>query len=266
MPGDFVTGEVFAAPVDEGVGFELLTAFFDDEDFHHFAAAFVRGGDAGGFGDGGVFHNDFFDFVRVHIEARDDDDVFFAVDDLQAAVFAQAGDVAAAEPAVFGEGVFCVFGALPVAAHNLRAADPQFTGFVDLAFQILFVADGDVGGGHRQADAAVEVALVDRHDADQRRGFGKAVALGDGAAGDALPAFGHRLLYGHAAADGDFQPGEVQIGKAGLVHQGVEQGVDASNRGKAPATQFTHKSGHVPGVGDQYIKAAEAQQGEAVRR
>ena len=69
-----------------------------------------------------------FDLVRVDVEARDDDHVLLAVDDLQESAGVEHADVAGAEVAVRREGRGVRLGLIPVAAHHLRALDADFAG------------------------------------------------------------------------------------------------------------------------------------------
>ena len=59
--------------------------------------------DAGAFGHAGAGGGHFLDLVREDVEARDDDHVLLAVDDLQEALVVEHADVAGAEVAVGGE-------------------------------------------------------------------------------------------------------------------------------------------------------------------
>jgi hypothetical protein len=68
------------------------------------------------------------DLVRVHVEARDQDHVLLAVDDLGEAVLVHDADVAGAEEAVGRHHLGGLVIALPVAGHHLRAADRDLAG------------------------------------------------------------------------------------------------------------------------------------------
>jgi len=91
----------------------------------------------------------------------------------------------------------------------------------------VFVADRQLGRGHGQPDGAGEIRGVERIDGDRRRGLGQAIGLRQRLAGDGAPAFGDRALHRHAAAQGQAQVGEIQLGEIRVVDQGVEQGIDA---------------------------------------
>ena len=55
------------------------------------------------------------------------DHVLFPVDNLEIAVLGHHRDVAGTQPAVFGYDFAGFLGPLPVALHDLRTADDQFT-------------------------------------------------------------------------------------------------------------------------------------------
>ena len=64
-----------------------------------------------------------FDFARIDVFAVDDDEVFQAVYDVDVAVFIHVSQVAGFEPAVFGEDLLRFFRLVPVALHDIVAAD-----------------------------------------------------------------------------------------------------------------------------------------------
>ena len=82
--------------------------------------------DDGAFSDAFDFVDAVFDFAGVDVFAVHDDEVFQAVDDVDVAVFVHVGEVAGMEPAVFGEDFLGFFGLVPVALHDVVAADEEF--------------------------------------------------------------------------------------------------------------------------------------------
>ena len=90
------------------------------------AAEGIRLADDGAFSDAFDFVDAVFDFAGVDVFAVHDDEVFQAVDDVDVAVFVHVGEVAGMEPAVFGEDFLGFFGLVPVALHDVVAADEEF--------------------------------------------------------------------------------------------------------------------------------------------
>ena len=101
--------------------------FFDDEHFDCFTGVFVRYADDRAFEHFRMHDGDVFNFVRVHVKAGNEHHVLFTVNDFNEALLVHDADVARAEKAVGGHD-FCGFiRALPVASHNLRAANGDFS-------------------------------------------------------------------------------------------------------------------------------------------
>ena len=195
--------------------------------------------------------DDFFDFVGVNVEAGYDDEVFFAVDQFEPAFFVHDGDVAGFEKAARVDGFGGFFGAHPVALHHLGAFHPHFARLPLRHGVALRVAQFDFGGGDGQADAAAVCFDVQGVAADAGAGFGEAVGFDDGGAGDAFPFFGHGLLGGHAAAEGEAQVAEIEFGEGGVVDEAVEEGVHADKDADALFFHVAEKGFHVARVGDE---------------
>ena len=95
-----------------------------------------------------------FDFVRIDVEAGDDNQVFFAVYQFEPAFFVHDGDVACGKEAARIQYFSRFFGAVPIAFHHLRAAYPHFARLSLCHFVAVGIAQFDFGGGDGQADAA----------------------------------------------------------------------------------------------------------------
>ena len=145
-----------------------------------------------------------FDFAGVHVEAGDEDHVFFAVNDFQRAVRLHLRDVAGFQPAVLHGAAGFVF-VTPVAFHHLRAAHPHFPRLAQRHKLAVVVAQADVGAGNGVADGAVVGLGVHMIDADKRRGFGHAVAFNDDVAGELLPFVRDGFFQRHPAGDDETQ-------------------------------------------------------------
>src|SRR6185437_6527703 len=86
------------------------------------AEVVVRDPDHGHLGHRRVLVQDFLDLARVDVVAAPDDQVLFAVDDVEVAVFVDPGQVPAAEPAV-GDRLGGGLGLAQVALHHVGALD-----------------------------------------------------------------------------------------------------------------------------------------------
>src|SRR4029077_9334779 len=96
--------------------------------------------------------HDLFHLVGEDLEARHDDHVLLAVEQLHEALRIDHADVARLQPAVVGERVPGFLGTAPIALHDLRAAHPHLAGLADGEAPAALVAHGHVGAGYREAD------------------------------------------------------------------------------------------------------------------
>ncbi len=111
------------------------------------------------------------DFVRIDVEAGDQNHVLLPVDDLDEAVFVHQTDVARLEEAVRGHDLGRLFRSVPVASHHLRAADADFAGLAKRHLVAFIVANRDFGRRQRQADRAAIFRDGDRIAGDAWRRF-----------------------------------------------------------------------------------------------
>src|SRR5262249_59589690 len=93
---------------------------------HRLAGLLIRATDTGAFRDAGTGRGDCFDLVWIDVEARDDDHVLLAVDDLEEPPLVEHADVAGAEIAIGCKRSRIGLGLLPVTLHHLRAFGADF--------------------------------------------------------------------------------------------------------------------------------------------
>src|SRR5699024_6223450 len=98
----------------------------DHEDLERFAGFFVRYTDAGHFQHLGMGGEYVLDFIRVDVEAGDQNHVLLAVYDVDKPLLIDTSDIPGPQVTVFGESVSCFFRLLPVARHDLRPSDAEF--------------------------------------------------------------------------------------------------------------------------------------------
>ena len=87
------------------------------------------------------------DFIRVNIEAGNQDHVLFPVHDFEETVFGHHRNVAGKQPSIGCDDLGGFFRALPVPLHDLRAAHHQLTLFALGKQFTLVIHDGAFGGG-----------------------------------------------------------------------------------------------------------------------
>ena len=198
------------------------------------------------------------DLVGEDLEARDDDHVLLAIDDLDVAARIHLADVARLEEAVRRHDQGRLVRPLPVALHDLRPADGDLAGFAQRHLLAVVVEKLDLDVGQRQADRSGIGLRVGGIAGDAGRGLAEAVAFDDRAAGDGEPFLGHRLLHRHAAAVGDGEPGEVELGEVGLVGEPVEQRVHAGKDVDAVLGELLDRALHVARIGNEDVERAGA--------
>src|SRR5262245_1643745 len=157
----------------------------------------------GGVEDGGVLEDGGLDLGAVHVLTAADDHVLGPVDDEDEALVVDAGDVPGVEPAV-GEGLAGGLRLPPVAAHDVRALDPELAGLALGEVSAELVHDLQIAHRHRGADAVglaevVGAAVARRH----AGGLGEAVAVGGDAAGEHLVDLADQLGRRRSAAVAD---------------------------------------------------------------
>src|SRR6056300_315185 len=109
----------------------------------------------------GHLGNHLFDLVGVNIEARDQNHVFFAVDDAKVATCIHHPDVTRFKVAVGGHDLGGFVWALPIPRHQLRALDGNFTRLAWGAGAAVVVQNFHIGAGDRHTDGARKFAAVD---------------------------------------------------------------------------------------------------------
>src|SRR5690606_7794342 len=190
----FVAGELVAQEVEQ-LALGQRVVLLDHEQLDHLARLLVGYADGGGLEHAGMRARDFLDLVRIHVEARDQDHVLLAVDDLGIAALVHDADVAALEEVVGRHDIGCFVGALPVPRHDLWAADRDLAGLASGYRIAVVIEDHDLGRGQRNPDGAAELGDAGRIARHAGRGLGQAVALDDGTAGLREPGLGDRALY-----------------------------------------------------------------------
>ncbi len=108
-----------------------LSAARHDERSRHFSEPGVRHGDDRHLGDVRMLQERGLDFGGGHIEAADDDDVLFAVDDAQVAVRSQKTDITGMQPTLRVDGLPGPFGVLEILVHHVEAPDEHLARRLD---------------------------------------------------------------------------------------------------------------------------------------
>ena len=133
--------------------------------------------DHGAFQHAGMARDHFLDLVGIDVEARHQDHVLLAVDDLGVAALVHHADIAGAEIAVGGHHLRGLVRPVPVAGHHLRALGADFAGLPERHFVAIVVADREIGRWNGKADRAGELVGVGGVAGQRRRGLRQAVAF-----------------------------------------------------------------------------------------
>src|ERR1019366_8979324 len=96
----------------------------------------------------GVTGDHFLDLVGIDVEARYQNHILLAVDDLGVTVRCHDADIAGAEVAVRGHHLGGFIGPVPVTHHDLRALGADFPGLSVWHFVAIVVPDREIGRGH----------------------------------------------------------------------------------------------------------------------
>ena len=205
------------------------------------------------------------DLVGEHIEAGDDDHVLLAIDDAHEVILLDDRDIAGADEALVIHRLTRGIVTLPVALHHLGAAHAQLARRIAPQRHAIGVHHLELGARHRLADGT-QLQLARRIEADDGRGLGHAVALGDRAAGDGFPAFGRAARQRHAAGDGQLETREVQRLEVITLTQRREQRVEADEGGERCPGQCLDEAIDIARIGDQHAVVAAFHAVEAIHR
>ena len=113
----------------------LLACAELDKSLRRLAAILVGDADDRHFLHGGVLVNRLLDPARIDVEARAEDEILDAVDDIGEAVAIHVGDVAGAEKFAH-KGRRGFLGLLPISFHDLRARDANLALFAQRNFLV----------------------------------------------------------------------------------------------------------------------------------
>src|SRR5215216_349210 len=214
-----VVGDLLLDELTQLVGVDLLALLEHDGGADLLAHLVVGDADDGGLGDRGVLVEDLFDLARVHVVAAADDHLLLAVDDEEVAVLVDLAHVAGAEPAILVEDLVRGVVPVPVALHDIVAADGDLADGVRALDIVAVVVDelhlDALDRGADRTGLALAVGVVEGGD---RRGLRQAVALEHLAAEGLLEAPHHLDRHRRAARAAEPQAGGV----AALVLRHVE--------------------------------------------
>src|SRR5262245_19134607 len=183
-----LVGRKLAPAVRDEIGFgERRARRLGHEQPHRLAGLLVGPADAGAFGHPGAAGGDRLDLIGKNVEARDDDHVLLAIDDLEETLGVEHADVAGAEIAVGREGIGIGPRIPPVALHHLRALGAHLARLADRRFRVAGVEQLDVGRRERDAYRCREAPAGCRIEREDRRCLREAVTFQDVPAGERLP-------------------------------------------------------------------------------
>jgi ribonuclease D len=227
------------------------------------AATGIRFADDSGFLNARELVEDFLDFPRVDVDAVDQEHVLFAVGDEIIAFSIAVADVASEQPAIahdFGGFLWL----LPVAQHDVAAADAEFADFTgaNLFAGVVLDADFDVGNG--QADGAGFAGAVEGVFGDDGAGLTQTVTLDERDVELGLELLEHLGWQRGGPADADAQ-GQGDVA-GGVDHAAVELG-DGGEDGCLALEHFLeHVADGVDGFDEDDGPADEQRQEQADRQ
>ncbi len=162
--------------------------------------------------------------ARVHVVARDDDELLLTVDDVEVPLVVHARDVAGVQPAAAqDEGGLARLAVVPV--HEVRPAHEELAHLAgrEIARAGLEVDDPRVHVRIRQADGADLPLAATRVAVRHRRGLGEPVPLDHLAAGEPLEALLHLERQRRGAGDEGLDGAQVVLRE---VRRGADRHVD----------------------------------------
>src|SRR5215472_18924663 len=110
------------------LGSNVVSWTDNDKAFRHFTCFIVRNADDSGVLDGGMLHKQGLQFGGGNAKTLILDHIFLAVNDVDVAFLVHVSDIASEKPAVT-HGACSFFRRLPVALHNMWAADDNLSIF-----------------------------------------------------------------------------------------------------------------------------------------
>ncbi|CAM2152554.1 hypothetical protein PT2222_280121 [Paraburkholderia tropica] len=235
----------------------------DDIELHRFARMLIGHAHGRHFEHARQLRDHVLDFVRINVEARHQNHVLLAVDELDIATRIHHADVARLEVAVGGHDLRRFFRTLPVTRHHLRSANADLARFADRQFVAVVVANRDFRGRQRQPDRARVLGGRGRVAGHARRCFGQPITFDNRRLRALVPALRNRFLHRHAAAVRDQQMREVELVEIGMIENRVIERVDRRERRNRIAVQFLDHARDVARIRNQDREAARAHRQQA---
>mmetsp|Transcript_23826 Transcript_23826/g.43018 ORF Transcript_23826/g.43018 Transcript_23826/m.43018 type:complete len:941 (+) Transcript_23826:2674-5496(+) len=248
--GDFVAGQMFLAISAQGVRGQVAVRAHNER-FDRLACGPIRHADHSSLQHGGVRGQNILNLVRIHVKARNDDHILFAVHDADIAIRLHHADIAGQEPIVDHD-LGGLVGLFPVALHDLRAARGDLTRLANGQLLAVFVKARNFRGRHRNADGPF-TGLARRLEGQRRRGFGQPIALNDLSARNLAPARRHRRLQRHAASPCEFHVFGRAVEEPLLVAKPIKQRVHPTHPGDFVVLKRAFEVGQRARIRDQDV-------------
>ncbi|MCY1415051.1 hypothetical protein D9M71_305190 [compost metagenome] len=115
-----------AAVLDQRGFVECDVGRLDDVKANGFTTALIRHADHRAFADAWATGDNDLHFVGVDVETRDNDQVLFAIDDLEQTIGGKDANVSGAKVTIGGKRLGIGSGFLPVTGHDLRPLGANF--------------------------------------------------------------------------------------------------------------------------------------------
>src|ERR1700737_3543126 len=235
---------------------EALIRLEDDDSGRNFSPSTVRGRNDGTLEHGGMSEDGFLHLEGGNIFAAANDDVFFAIDDVDVVFGVPDGHVSGAQPAVAEDGAGG-FGFVVVSVHHVVAADGDLAHGFEIAGDVahfgvhhphLAAHNRPAGGGEAPEPLSfvgADHGALGLGGGGHGRGFGKTVAGLDFATEGLLEAGNQLGGRGSAAGSPHSHAGGVELAEFGTIEQRVGHG---GNEGHGGGPFLLNKTQHVGGI------------------
>ena len=98
------------------------------------------------------------------------------------------------------------------------------------------------------------------------RGLGQAIGLNQRPSGEFAPFLRNRPLHRHASGKGKPKAGEVEPAEVRVLHQSVEQRIDANDYGERMPFQLPDQPFNIARVGYQHVRGADLEKDQGHRQ
>ena len=170
-----------------------------------------------------MFCNHFFNFTWVNVEARYQDHVFLTVYDLEVTACVHDTDIASTEEAIFRHDFFSFIRTVPVAFHDLRTTNRNFTLFTLSNFITIIIKQYHIGQRQWNTNCATELSCCWWVCSCNWWSLRQTITFNDDGTRHFFPRFSSRWQYRHTTTHCHLQFAMVKLFEFFVIHQSIEQ-------------------------------------------